>query len=583
MTNCVRCARNLRAEPSIRRGAGPVCAKWLLRQVGWTGRVPKGWSATSDVRVQRFLKRPLVSPDIPDEQAPIISTHGALEAIAPQARPLESYSVDELRHAVARVPSHLAAEYRNEAYDGPNRELYQRARALGLNEANAAQWAQTGTPPASVETDDEVPLGGPSTSDNPDDAQGEASEQRAFVTHSRNPKVQEAFERLNALLDTFEDTEQYKGFLSFVARAPRYSFHNVMLIYSQRPTATVVMGYKKWQEFGRHVMRGEHGIDILAPLIKHEPVVDDNGNPVLDENGKPVKKQKLVGFKTVKVFDIRQTDGDPIPLLDERIEGDRHVELRDRLMRVIKDKGIPISFVSRQRLQGAHGRYLLDERRIQLSDEISPDQATKTLIHEYAHAILHSDLDESGVIVEGGGATDLRRQAEIEAESVAYIVASAFGFDTSDYSVGYVHGWSGGDKRKLRASIERITKTAQQIIEEIEKVNGRSSVSRTERGYWRFPARYQLNGELFYRDVDYVAVSDHIARGGTVSFEPRKVKINGREIELRASVVVGNAYGSRLEVADGDKLLVRGVQVHGYSEPVDLEIDPQDIDLVTLD
>lgn len=131
MTNCVRCARNLRAEPSIRRGAGPVCAKWLLRQVGWTGRVPRGWSAMSDVRVQRFLKRPLVSPDIPDEQAPIISTHGALEAIAPQARALESYSADELRLAAARVPKHLAAEYANEAYQGPNREMYQRRERWG--------------------------------------------------------------------------------------------------------------------------------------------------------------------------------------------------------------------------------------------------------------------------------------------------------------------------------------------------------------------------------------------------------------------------------------------------------------------
>jgi len=77
VTHCVRCTRTLRAEPSIRRGAGPVCAKWLLRQVGWTGRVPKGWSVLADERVQRFLKRPLVSPDIPDDQAPLISTHGA--------------------------------------------------------------------------------------------------------------------------------------------------------------------------------------------------------------------------------------------------------------------------------------------------------------------------------------------------------------------------------------------------------------------------------------------------------------------------------------------------------------------------
>ncbi|AEJ43710.1 hypothetical protein TC41_1790 [Alicyclobacillus acidocaldarius subsp. acidocaldarius Tc-4-1] len=471
MTNCVRCTRTLRAEPSIRRGAGPVCAKWLLRQVGWTGRVPKGWNVMSDERVQRFLKRPLVSPDIPDEQAPIISTHGALEAIAPQARPLESYSADELRLAAARVPKHLAAEYVNEAYHGPNRELYQRARALGLNESSAAQWAQTGAPPASVETEDEVPLGGPATADNPDDAQGEATEQRAFVTHSRNPKVQEAFERLNALLDTFQDSEQFKRYLEFAARVPRYSFHNVMLIYAQRPNASCVMGYKKWQEFGRHVMRGERGISILAPLIKKVPEEDEHGNPVLDENGEPVLKQKLVGFKTVTVFDISQTDGEPIPVLDERIEGDRHVELRDRLMSVIRSKGIPVSYESRQRLHGANGIYHLEDRKISLSDGLSPDQEAKTLIHEYAHALMHADFDDRFTVVEGGGPSPERQQMEIEAEAVAYCVASAFGFDTSDYSVGYVWAWSDGDKRKLRASLERITKTAQQIIEEIERVS----------------------------------------------------------------------------------------------------------------
>ncbi|WP_049763289.1 ArdC-like ssDNA-binding domain-containing protein [Alicyclobacillus acidocaldarius] len=339
MTNCLCCARTLRAEPSIRRGAGPVCAKWLLRQVGWTGRVPKGWSVMSDERVQRFLKRPLVSTDIPDDQAPIISTHGALEAITPKARPLESYSAEELRKAVAHVPSYLAAEYANEDYHGPNRELYQRARALGLNEASAAQWAQTGAPPTSVEAEDEVPIGGPSTSDNPDEASNETTEQRAFVTHSRNPKVQEAFERLNALLDTFQDSEQFKRYLEFAARVPRYSFHNVMLIYAQRPNASCVMGYKKWQEFWRHVMRGERGISILAPLIKKVPVEDEHGEPVM--------RQKLVGFKTVTVFDISQTDGAPIPVLDERIEGDRHVELRDRLMRVIRNKGIPVSYETR--------------------------------------------------------------------------------------------------------------------------------------------------------------------------------------------------------------------------------------------
>lgn len=416
--------------------------------------------------------------------------------------------------------------------------------------------------------------------DNPDDARDESTEQKAFVTRSRNPRVQEAFERLNRLLDTFTDSEQYKRFLEFVSRAPRYSFYNVMMIFSQRPDASVVMGYKKWQEFGRHVMRGEHGIDILAPLIRHVPEVDENGEPVLDEEGKPVTKKKVVGFKTVKVFDIRQTDGEPIPVLDERIEGDRHVELRNRLMDVIRNKGIPISYASRQRMRGANGTYLLDERRIRLSEGLSPDQEAKTLIHEYAHALMHADFDDSGNMVIGGPSPD-RQQIEVEAESVAYIVASAFGFDTSGYSVSYIHAWSGGDKRKLRASLERITKTAHQIIEEIEAAGARNATaSRTSREIM-VPGRFQQNGEVVYQNISYWAVKDHVARGGVASIQPMKATINGREVDIRGSLMVGAEYGTELVVRDG-KLVVTGARIPIYPEPVDVEIDPQDVDIVTL-
>ena len=550
--------------------------------------MPKGWSAYSDVRVQRFLKRPLVSPDVPDEQAPIISTHGALEAIAPQARPLESYSADELRLAAARVPKHLAAEYANEAYHGPNRELYQRARALGLNESSAAQWAQTGAPPASVETEDETSLGEPTVVDNPDDARDEATEQQAFVTHSRNPRVREAFERLNALLDTFQDSEQFKRYLEFVARVPRYSFHNVMMIFSQRPNASVVMGYKKWQEFGRHVMRGERGIDILAPLITKVPVVDENGDPVLDEEGKPLTKQKLVGFKTVKVFDIKQTDGKPIPLLDERIEGDRHVELRDRMLEVIRRKGIPVSHQPLQRMRGARGQYLLDDRKIWIAEGMSPDQEAKTLIHEYAHALMHADFDDSGTIVVGGGPSPERQQIEVEAEAVAYIVASAFGFDTSDQSVGYVCAWSGGDKRKLRASLERITKTAQQIIEEIERVpssrTSRSNTTATPSApspSVRLRGRTMEQGRPVYREFSLDELTAKAA-SGEVSIETKRYKLNGREVVTDegtgiASFSAGGGYGT-LEVRDGK--LVLHTQVRG--ELAEVEIDPRDVEMVSL-
>ncbi|WP_051663493.1 ArdC-like ssDNA-binding domain-containing protein [Alicyclobacillus macrosporangiidus] len=452
MSNCLRCFRKLLAVPSIRRGVGPVCAKNLRRDAGLEPRIPRGWSALTDERVQRFLRRPLVRTNVPDERAPLITTQGAMLHLAPSIRPLEEYSAEELQEAAQRVPRHQYAAFADEPYRGPNKELYMRARAMGLSESSAAQLADRGalsTGAAAVDTD-EAPL-----QDEPYDASALdlGTKEQAFVTRSRDERVRQAYERMNRLLDELYDSDKFREYLKFVASMPRYSFHNQLLIFSQRPNATLVAGYKKWTEMGRHVMRGEKGIKIFAPLFKN---VEE-----ADETGETVVVRRLSGFKLVTVFDVSQTEGNPLPTLDVNmnIEGDRHQALYDRLARVVS-RTIPIKHLPEDQMDGARGWYDPLTGEIALSEKNTPNQNAKTLIHEYAHALLHTS---------DAGRRLPRQQKEVEAEAVAFVVCEAFGFDTSDQSVGYVAGWSGGHKRLFRESMERITRTARQIIEEIER------------------------------------------------------------------------------------------------------------------
>lgn len=456
--NCLRCARALSAQPSIRRGVGPVCAKNLRRDAGLDPRIPRGWSAWTDERVQRFLRRPLVRTDVSDEHAPLMTTQGAMLYLAPSIRPLESYTVEELQAAAGRIPRHQYAAFADEPYRGPNRQLYMRARALGLSTTSAANWADQGAPPVGQLEEEEAPL-----QDEPygSEAEDVGTQEQAFVTRSRDERVRQAYERLNRMLDELYDSDKFREYLRFVASMPRYSFHNQLLIFSQRPNATLVAGYKKWTEMGRHVMRGEKGIKIFAPVFRD---VEETAKET-NEAGETVEIRRTVrrlsGFKVVTVFDVSQTEGEPLPTLDVamNIEGDRHQALYDRLARVVSCT-IPIEHLPAERMDGARGWYDPDAGKIALSRGNTPNQNAKTLIHEYAHALLHTS---------DAGRRLPRQQKEVEAEAVAFIVCEAFGFDTSEQSVGYVAGWSGGNRRLFRESMERITKTARRIIEEIER------------------------------------------------------------------------------------------------------------------
>lgn len=246
-------------------------------------------------------------------------------------------------------------------------------------------------------------------------------------------------------------SDKYIEYLRFMGKFTNYSFNNCMLILMQNPQATLVAGYKAWQtKFKRQVRKGEHGITILAPCQYKKELEDEDGN---------VNVKSWVGFKTTTVFDVSQTDGDELPTgCVKKLTGDvkDFDELFDRLTEIAP---VPVEYEDIQ--GGAHGYYSNVEKRIALKQGMSEQQTIKTLVHEISHAILHDK--EEGEAKEAD-----RMTREVQAESVAYTVCSALGLDTSDYSFGYIAGWSSGKEvKELSASMEVIRKTAADLIDRL--------------------------------------------------------------------------------------------------------------------
>lgn len=287
-------------------------------------------------------------------------------------------------------------------------------------------------------------------------------------------KVQEITDKLEEGLKELFESEKYKTYLSTMSKFHNYSFNNTLLIAMQKPEATLVAGYKAWQKnFERHVNKGEKAIRILAPApykIKEERDKLDpvTGEMMFDENGMPQKEQVEVtipAFRAVSVFDVSQTDGKPIPELEAQellstVEG--YEDFVQALMNVAP---VPIGF---EDIPGdSKGYFHTEEKRIAVQENMSESQTLKTMVHEVAHSMLHNkEINRDDLIEEP--AKD-RNTKEVEAESVAYTVCQHFGIDTSDYSFGYIVGWSSGkDMKELKSSLDTIRKTASELITGIE-------------------------------------------------------------------------------------------------------------------
>ena len=299
---------------------------------------------------------------------------------------------------------------------------------------------------------------------------------RPIVLTSEKPaeKLKEITDRLEQGITELFESERYREYLQVMSKFHNYSFNNTLLIAMQKPDASLVAGFSAWKNtFKRNVVKGEKGIKIIAPSpfkIKREveKIDPQTQQPVIGRDGKPVTEEKEVtipAYKVVSVFDVSQTEGRELPNIGvDMLTGDVE-QYRDFFAALEKTSPVPISF--EKIAGGAHGYYHLEEKRIAIDEGMSELQTLKTAIHEIAHAKLH-DIDLNAPKEERGDRPD-RRTREVQAESVAYTVCQHYGLDTSDYSFGYVAGWSSGrELAELKASLETIRSAAAEIINGID-------------------------------------------------------------------------------------------------------------------
>ena len=285
-------------------------------------------------------------------------------------------------------------------------------------------------------------------------------------------RMKEITDKLEDGIRGIFDSEKYAEYLQAMSKFHNYSFNNTILIAMQG--GTLVKGYSQWEkEFERHVKPGEKGIKIIAPApfkVKQEVKKLDptTRQPVIGADGKPVMEEKEVtipAYKVVTVFDVSQTEGKELPTIGvDTLTGDVE-HFKDVLAALEKVSPVPIGF---EDIKGsAHGYYSLADKRIAIQEGMSQLQTLKTAIHEIAHAKLH-DIDLNAPKEERENLPD-QRTREVQAESVAYTVCQHYGLDTSDYSFGYVAGWSTGrEMAELKASLETIRSTAAEIINGID-------------------------------------------------------------------------------------------------------------------
>ena len=288
---------------------------------------------------------------------------------------------------------------------------------------------------------------------------------------SQSEKVKEITDKLEQGIKDLFESEKYMNYLKVMSRFHNYSFNNSLLIALQKPDATCVAGYSSWEKnFDRHVQKGQKGIRILAPspykIKKDVDKIDpDTKQPVYGRDGKPLRERVEViipAYKITTVFDVSQTEGRELPQIASDLKND--VEGYSRFMEALKAVS-PVPMVVRPIAGGSHGYYHLENKMIVIKEGMSQQQTVKTCIHEIAHAILH-DKDTGK---EKDNLPD-RRSMEVEAESVSYTVCQHFGIDSSDYSFGYVAGWSSGKKlEELKTCMNTIRSTASEIINSIEK------------------------------------------------------------------------------------------------------------------
>ncbi len=284
-------------------------------------------------------------------------------------------------------------------------------------------------------------------------------------------------------------SDNYKNYLDTMSKFHNYSFNNNLLIAMQKPDATFVAGYESWNKnFDRHVLKGEKAIKIIAPApykkIEEKPILDSNGKQKIGLDGIPLTEKVehiMPGFKVTNVFDISQTTGKDLPSICRKLDGssDNYQNLQEAVVRYS-----PVSIEYKQISGGANGYYNNETKSIVVKEGMSDIQTLKTSVHEVAHSILHDK--DSGVVINVDS-----RTKEVQAESVAYTVCQHYGIDTSDYSFGYIGGWSSGkDLKELKASMQTIQKTANGLITGIDEQLNNIRLEQTKEIAYKFSDGY---------------------------------------------------------------------------------------------
>jgi DNA repair protein RadC len=292
--------------------------------------------------------------------------------------------------------------------------------------------------------------------------------------------LKEITDKLEQGIRDFFSGDKYQDYLRTMSRFHHYSLNNTILIAMQKPDATLVAGYNRWQDqFERNVLKGEKGIRIIAPApVKSKKEVEKldpmTQRPMRDATGKTLMEEveiQIPRFRVVSVFDVSQTDGKPLPQLAGTLTGD--VKQYDIFMEALKRSSpVPISFEAMAK--STDGYFSQGKQKIAIREDMSEIQTVSAAIHEIAHAKLHNLKSEQ---VQESGAADIapikpkdRRTEEVEAESVSFAVCAYFGIATDDNSFGYIAAWSKDkDLPELKASLETISKTSAGLIDDIDR------------------------------------------------------------------------------------------------------------------
>ena len=276
------------------------------------------------------------------------------------------------------------------------------------------------------------------------------------------------------------ESEKYMRYLSMMSRFHRYSVNNTMLIYMQKPDATLVAGYNKWKnQFERHVKKGEHGITIIAPTpfkkkIEEQKLDPDTKAPILDAEGKAVMEEREVEipmFRPVKVFDVSQTDGKPLPELASSLSGS--VQNYEIFMEALR-RSAPVPLSVEPMAANMDGYFSPDRQRIAIREGMSEVQTVSAAVHEIAHSKLHNYAKAQEEAARAGDKEPPKKKdrntEEVEAESISYAVCQYYGIQTGENSFGYIANWSQGKELpELRASLETINKAAGELISDIDR------------------------------------------------------------------------------------------------------------------